>query len=235
MKDPFDSFREDVEFMWRMATASWGNLMLAYGKHDREALAMVTLQMYHYVKRTVSVIEFALARLPNEPQHEEMRGFLEYFARDEKGHELVALSDLGKMGYDPDACRNTLPLPTTLNLQGSNHLAIEEYGPYYLLGETYATETVGANVSQGIYHAYRHHPELGNSVAFYRVHGDADVVHAARSEASLRRYLAEPSLRRPLVLGCLTAWKNLMQLGMEIQNYKLYPAEFQLPPRTVSR
>lgn len=231
MTDPFDTFRADVEFMWKMATASWGNLMLAHGKHDREALAMVTLQMYHYVKRTVSVIELALGRLPETPEHAELRALLTYFARDEAGHDEVALDDLERMGYDREACKGTLPLPTTLNLQGANRLAIEEYGPYHLLGETYATETVGATVSDGIYRAYRGHPELGDCVAFYRVHGDADVGHAAKSEASLRRCLARPELRRPLVLGCLTAWKNLMQLGMEIQNYKLYPAEFQLPPR----
>jgi hypothetical protein len=231
MADEFDTFRRDVEFMWRTATGSWGNLMLAYGKHDREALAMVTLQMYHYVKRTVAVLDLALSKIPPGEEHAELRAVFEYFARDEAGHELVALKDLERMGYDPDACREALPLPTTLNLQGANMLALEEYGPYYLLGETYATETVGAMVSQGIYEAYKNHPELGGAVAFYRVHGDADVAHAAKSESSLRRYLAAPGNRRPLVLGCLTAWKNLMQLAMEIQSYKLYPPEFQLPPR----
>jgi len=231
MKDAFEAFRADVDFMWTMATSSWGCQLLTRGKLDREALAMVTLQMYHYVKRTVAVIDLALARLPRAPEHDDLRQLLEYFAREEDGHERLALRDLAAMGYDPEACQRVLPLPTTLNLQGANQLALEEFGPYYLLGETYATETVGAHVSQSIFDAYRGHPELGGAVSFYRVHGDADQRHAAKSEATLRRHLEVPGRRAPLVLGCLTAWRNLTALAQEIQNHRLYPADFQLPPR----
>jgi len=231
MTDVFNEFRRDVDFMWRMATNSWASIALTKGELDREGLAMVTLQMYHYVKNTVPVFEWALERVPEGDEHDDLRALLMYFIKDEAGHDLVALKDLEAMGYPREACRNTLPLPTTMNLQGANKLAVEEYGPYFLLGETYATETVGATISQGIYDAYQHHPELAKCVSFYSVHGEADVDHAARSEVMLRRSLEVPTRRRPLVLGCLTAWKNLMNLGMEVQNYRLYPAEFQLPPR----
>jgi hypothetical protein len=231
----FDTFQADVDFMWRMAVASWGSVMLIKGRHDREGVAMVTLQMYHYVKNTVPVFQYALGRLGKGAEHAELRAMLEYFIEDEAGHDRVALKDLARMGYDPELCKQTLPLPTTLNLQGANKLAVDEYGPYYLVGETYATETVGAQVSQGIHDAYRHHPELGGCLAFYSVHGEADQVHAARSEATLRRCLSNPSRRRPLLLGCLTAWKNLMQLADEIRFAPLYPREFQLPPRGVGR
>ncbi len=234
MSDAFQQFKTDVDFMWRMSTNSWGCMMLTSGKLDQQSLAMVTLQMYHYVKQTVPVFEYALGLLADTAENAEMRALLNYFIKDEAGHDLVALRDLKAMGYDPEACRNTLPLPTTMNLQGANKLAIDQYGPFFLLGETYATETVGAQISQGIYDAYQTQPALKKKVSFYQVHGEADIDHAARSEATLRRYLEVEQLRRPLLLGCLTAWKNLTNLGMEIQNYQLYPAEFQLPARRPS-
>jgi hypothetical protein len=33
-----------------------------------------------------------------------------------------------------------------------------------------------------------------------------------------------------MLLGCVTAWRNLMLLGTEIQNRQLYPSQFQLGP-----
>jgi len=226
---PFESFRKDVEFMWRMSTSSWAALMLTHGKLDPEALAMVTLQMYHYVKHTVAVCEYALARLPPGKEHDDFREVLRYFAEGEDGHDRLALRDLDRLGYDAAACAETLPLPTTLNLHGANRLAIDTYGPYYLLGETYATETVGAQISAGIFDAYAGNPATARGAEFYHVHGEADVQHAARAEECLRRCL--PAHGPAITLGCLTAWRNLMGLGMEIQHYKLYPEPFQLVRR----
>jgi hypothetical protein len=225
----FESFRKDVDFMWRRATSSWAALMLTSGTLDREALAMVTLQMYHYVKHTLAVCEYALASLPPGTEHDDFRALLSELAEGEAGHDRLALRDLDRLGYDAGACAETLPLPTTLNLHGANRLAIDTYGPYYLLGETYATETTGAQISAAIFDAYAGDPTTARGAEFYRVHGEADVQHAARAEACLRRCL--PAHRRVITLGCLTAWRNLMGLGMEIQHYKLYPEPFQLVPR----
>jgi hypothetical protein len=217
--------------MWQRAESSWAGQMLAAGKLDADALAMLTLQMYHYVKLTVPVFEHARTLVEPDDEHDALRRVLDYFIHDEDGHDRVALRDLSRLGYDPDACRGALPLPTTLNLQAANLLAVDTYGPYYLLGETYATETVGAKLSQAIADAYAAHPEAKDGIKFYELHGEADVEHAARSEEVVRHYLPLPGRRRPIVLGCLTAWKNLTMMANELQQYALYPREFQLPPR----
>lgn len=226
--DLWERFQRDVAFMWQQALGCWSTLMLVHGKMDREQLAMVTLQMYHYVKDTVAVLEHALAALPSGPEHDGYRDVLRYFARDEAGHELVALRDLAALGYDIEACKSTLPLPTTHNLQAANRAGIDTWGPYYLLGETWATERVGAIISSRIHEAYRADVRLAHGVGFYEVHGEADVGHAEKSSAALREALArDPALYRPLVMGCLTAWRNLILLGMEIASFRLYPGEFQ--------
>lgn len=233
MPDPTDEAYErlqrDTAFMWQQAMGCWSTLMLVHGRMDKDQLAMVTLQMYHYVKDTVAVIAHALAALPEAPEHASYRALLDYFAHDEAGHELVALRDLAALGFDVEACKATLPLPTTHNLQAANRAGIDTWGPYYLLGETWATERVGAVISARIHDAYRADGRHAHGVSFYEVHGEADVDHSDRSTALVREALArDPALYRPVLMGCLTAWRNLMLLGMEIQSYRLYPAEFQL-------
>jgi len=231
MKFAYEQFRADVDFMWREATSLWTTQAVVRGKLDAPEVALLTLQMYHYVKYTVPVFQEALAAAPHGEEHEPLRQMLAFFATDEEGHDRVALRDLAALGYDPEACMRTLPLPPTLNLHGANKLAIAEYGPYYLVGETYATETVGAEMSAAIHAALAQKPELRAGLRFYDVHGEADVLHAARSIAVLRHALERPENRRPIVLGCLTAWRNLSLLAAEIPKARLYPSEFQLPTR----
>lgn len=232
MTAAFEAFRRDTDFMWREATSLWTTQAIVRGKLEVHELAMLTLQMYHYVKYTVPVFREALALAPAGPEHEPLRAMLRYFAEEEDGHDKVALKDLRALGYDPEACMATLPLPTTLNLHGANRLALTEYGPYYLVGETYATETVGAEMSAAIHAALREEPSLREGIRFYDVHGEADVRHAAKSVELVRLALERPENRRPIVLGCLTAWRNLGQLAAEIPKARLYPAEFQLPRRS---
>lgn len=231
MSEAVDQFRRDVDFMWREATSLWTTQVIVRGKLEVAEVAMLTLQMYHYVKHTVPVFREALASAPGGDEHEPLRRMLAFFAADEEGHDKIALRDLAALGYDPEACMRTLPLPTTLNLHGANMLGIAEYGPYYLVGETYATETVGAEMSAAIHAALAHKSELREGIRFYDVHGEADVLHAAKSVEVLTHALERAENRRPIVLGCLTAWRNLSQLAAEIPKARLYPGEFQLPPR----
>jgi pyrroloquinoline quinone (PQQ) biosynthesis protein C len=231
MSEAVDRFRRDVDFMWREATSLWTTQAIVRGKLEVSEVAMLTLQMYHYVKHTVPVFREALASAPGGDEHEPLRRMLAFFATDEDGHDQIALRDLAALGYDPEACMRTLPLPTTLNLHGANKLGIAEYGPYYLVGETYATETVGAEMSAAIHASLSQKPELREGIRFYDVHGEADVLHAAKSAEVLAHALTRTENRRPIVLGCLTAWRNLSQLAAEIPKARLYPSEFQLPPR----
>jgi hypothetical protein len=231
MTKAFDRFRADVDFMWREATSLWTTQAVVRGKLDVPELAMLTLQMYHYVKYTVPVFKEALAIAPLGKEHDPLRKMLAFFASDEEGHDRIALRDLAALGYDPEACKQILPLPTTLNLHGANKLALAEYGPYYLVGETYATETVGAEMSAAIHSALERRPELKAGIRFYDVHGEADVLHAAKSVEIVEYALEREENRRPIVLGCLTAWRNLSQLAAEIPKARLYPSEFQLPAR----
>ena len=233
MTTAFERFKADVDFMWRECTSRFSTRVVVEGKLETHELAMLTLQMYHYVKYTVPVFREAQSLVPEGAVHEPLRKMLAFFANDEDGHDKVALRDLASLGYEVSACVATLPLPATLNLHGANRLAIAEYGPYYLVGETYATETVGAKMSAAIHRALAVKPDLRAGITFYDVHGEADVLHAEKAEAILVHALERPENRRPIVLGCLTAWHNLAGLAAEVSRARLYPPEFQLPVRSV--
>ncbi len=220
-----EAFHASTRFQWEATRHSPFLERLVAGAFAKEQIAMLTLQMFHYVKYTVRIFTYALGRVPPGEEHEPLRKMLRFFADDEAGHELVALQDLERMGYDRDKCKATLPLPTALNLHGANRLAVEEYGPYYLVGETYATETAGAELSGIIARAYAETAKVG----FYTLHAEADQVHALKSEEILRHALSLEGTRRPILLGYLTALRNLHGLAEEAVHASAYPSEFQLP------
>lgn len=223
--DPYPRFLAATGPLRQRAHTTPAVVRLLAGELSRYQLALLTLQMYHYVKYTGPVFEYAHGRVAVGAEHEPLREMLAFFRTDEAGHELVALRDLEKMGYDPAVCADTLPLPAALNLHGANRLAVEEYGPYYLVGETYATETVGAEISRRIELAYR---DVA-SVAFYALHAEADVGHAAASERILVHALGLPDTERAITLGYATALHNLQRLAEAVIDAHLYPAAFQLP------
>lgn len=223
----FDRFRAATRFQWERSMNAPSTQRLLNGAFTQAQLAMLTLQMFHYVKHTVALFEEAITFVPDGEVHLPLRTMLRFFAEDEAGHDRIALRDLGRMGYDVAACEATLPLPATLDLHGANGLAVKEYGPYYLVGETYATETVGAELSRRIQRAYAGVAE----VAFYAVHAEADVGHAAKSEAVVRHALTLPGAERLVTLGYLTALHNLRGLAEAVEESGAFPAAFQLPPK----
>jgi hypothetical protein len=229
--NPRQRFAHDTAFLASRLRGSPALHMLLDGRLDDEALAMVTLQMFHYVRHTVAITEYALSKLPALPEHDPFRRLLEHLAEDEAGHELVALEDLARLGYDPERCRQTLPLPTTFNLPAENRFGVDELGPYYLLGECHASETLGAELATRIHDAYARRPTLAGGLAFYALHGASDVRHARAAEACFERYIDDPALYRPILMGYLTATRNLVLLGAEVAAFRSYPACFQLPRR----
>jgi hypothetical protein len=229
--DAVQRFRHDTQFAIERAQTAAPLRALLDGRLEDEALAMLTLQMFHYVRHTVSITEYALQKLTDEDR--ELRVLLEYLARDEAGHELVALEDLARLGYDPDECRASLPLPTTFNLPAENRFGIDTFGPYYLLGECQASETIGAELCTRILEAYRSRPTLADGLEFYRLHGASDVAHAHATELCFRSAMKRDALYRPILMGFLTATRNLSLLGGELGGYRSYPACFQLPRRRI--
>jgi hypothetical protein len=224
-------FRHDTQFAVERARTSPQLRLLLEGRLEDEDLAMLTLQMFHYVRHTVPITEHALSRLAPGEEDGDVRRLFEYLARDEAGHELVALEDLARLGYDPDACRATLPLPTTFNLPAENRFGLETFGPYYLLGECCASEMVGAELSTRIFDAYKSRPSLAAGLEFYRLHGVSDVAHARATEACFRRCVGKEEHYRPMLMGFLTATRNLVLMGAELAAYRAYPAPYQLPRR----
>src|SRR5688572_1552231 len=138
----FERFRKDVRMLLAMVRNGWATRMQAQQKSGREGLAMVTLQMFHLASRSIPVIRHARLSLPEGPEHARFRELLAYLEKAEEGRELVALGDLERMGYDPERCRDTMPLPTTYNFTASTRAAIDELGPYAYLGSAYASELI---------------------------------------------------------------------------------------------
>jgi hypothetical protein len=225
----FERFRKDVRVMLAMVRNGWNTRMQTQQKAGREGLAMVTLQMFHIASRAIPVIRHARMSLPEGPEHARLRELLDYVEKAEEGRELVALGDLERMGYDPGRCRETLPLPTTYNLTASSWAGIDELGSYVFLGSAYASELILDDIRLRFHELYAEDPELCNCIAFYRIFGASALERADRTEACFVHYIENQALYEPLMMGYLSAAKNLLLLGAEIQNAKAYPKGYELP------
>ena len=225
----FERFRKDVRVMLAMVRNGWNTRMEAQQRAGREGLAMVTLQMFHIASRAIPQIRHARMALPDGPEHARLRELLDYLEKAEEGREIVALGDLERMGYDPGRCRETLPLPTTYNLTASTWAAVDELGAYAFLGAAYASELILDDIRLRFHELYAEDPELCNCIAFYRIFGASALERADRTEACFIHYVENQALYEPMLVGYLSAAKNLLLLGAEIQSAKAYPKGYELP------
>jgi hypothetical protein len=225
----FERFRKDVRMMLAMVRNGWNTRMQAQQKTGREGLAMVTLQMFHVASRAIPVIRHTRGSLPDAPDHARFRELLDYLEKAEEGRDLVALGDLERMGYDPARCRETMPLPTTYNLTASTWAAVDEFGPYVFLGAAYASELILDDLRLRFHELYAEDPDLCNCIAFYRIFGASALDRADRTEACFLHYIEDQGLYESMMMGYLSAAKNLLLLGTEIQSAKAYPKSYELP------
>ncbi len=189
---------------------------------------MVLLQMYHYVRHTVSNIVLARATLSaGDPSHGRYRRLLDDLEEEEAGHEEMALADLAALGYQAEACRRTLPLPTTANVAAEARLSISTLGPYAYLGSLMASEEGAALTSSRMNVLCRAHEQLC-VIRFFEVHG-LQTGHGAKASACGTTYLS--TQYRPILHGFISTSRNLMLLGQELQDASAYPIDYQLPPR----
>jgi hypothetical protein len=97
------------------------------------------------------------------------------------------------------------------------------------LGAAYASELILDDLRLRFHELYAEDPDLCNCIAFYRIFGASALDRADRTEACFIHYIEDQGLYESMMMGYLSAAKNLLLLGTEIQSAKAYPKSYELP------
>jgi len=133
-------------------------------------------QAYHHVRHTVPLLMACGARLPGRLGW--LQATVAEYIGEEIGHEQWILDDIAAAGGDPDAARDTPPLPATELMVAYAYDLVARVNPVGLFGMVYVLE--GTSVAL----ASRAAETLGNSLGLPRSafrylssHGSLDQEH----------------------------------------------------------
>lgn len=146
-----------------------------YPWDNKFAYAEFLAQTYYYVCHSTKLLFAAAVRFSPEDQSLYNR-FIEH-SGEENAHELLALGDLKKLGFD---IKDFPELPQTRTMYEIQYHKIEHRDPVALMGYILALETMAANEIQDtrtkLLETYGR-----NCINFIRVHADEDPDHIEKA------------------------------------------------------
>lgn len=143
-------------------------------------LAFLT-EAYHHVKHTVPLLYACRAALPE--RNTWLRGPLDEYIEEERGHDEWILSDIAACGGDADAVRHGLPGHATEVMVAYAYDTIERRNPLGFFGMVHVLE--GTSVSLALMAADQIQKPLGlpdAAFSYLRSHGTLDLEHTAHFE-----------------------------------------------------
>ena len=143
-------------------------------------LAFLT-EAYHHVKHTVPLLYACRAALPE--RNTWLRGPLDEYIEEERGHDEWILSDIAACGGDADAVRHGLPGHATEVMVAYAYDTIARRNPLGFFGMVHVLE--GTSVSLALMAADQIQKPLGlpdAAFSYLRSHGTLDLEHTAHFE-----------------------------------------------------
>ena len=143
-------------------------------------LAFLT-EAYHHVKHTVPLLHACRAALPE--RNTWLRGPLDEYIEEERGHDEWILSDIAACGGDADAVRHGLPGHATEVMVAYAYDTIARRNPLGFFGMVHVLE--GTSVSLALMAADQIQKPLGlpdAAFSYLRSHGTLDLEHTAHFE-----------------------------------------------------
>ncbi len=144
------------------------------------------VETYHYVKHSCSLMSHACARLA--PEEVTLQRYLAHHIAEEVSHEQWVLDDLETLGYNRGEVGESLPLPETISMIGSQLYVINYLDPKALIGYVYVMESMPPGKNLFEYLEAAGIPR--KAMSFLVNHGDADIVHRQELEAYADRVIA---------------------------------------------
>jgi len=183
-QDILSSIRTDVTYALDRIYGDYQN----FPWEDRQAYGNWLAQTYYYVRQATRLLAFAAARCRLE--EEDLHGALLKGAKEEGGHELLALNDLKQLGLSIDSFPE---LAETAAYHQTLYYAIDHDGPASLIGYFLPLEGVAGS---------RMAPELARirqaygdkAASFLMVHCNLDVGHFDEGLKDLEHFSTEQLL-----------------------------------------
>jgi pyrroloquinoline quinone (PQQ) biosynthesis protein C len=143
-------------------------------------------QAFHHVRHTVPLLLACKASLP--ARHAWLRGALDEYVEEERGHDEWILDDLRASGVDPEAARKSVPHPATELMVAYAYDTIARRNPLGFFGMVHVLE--GTSVALALQAADRIQEALGlpnDAFGYLRSHGTLDRQHTAHFAALMGR------------------------------------------------
>lgn len=157
------------------------DLMLGFPWEDKLAYAEWLAQTYYMVNHSTRLVALAGAYAPLERNTLHAR-FVDH-SKEERGHQLIAISDIKNLGYDVKDFPCLLPSACMYQVQ---YYWIQHRGPASFFGYTLALESLAFEFGPELYR--RASTAHGQEAAkFLKCHSDADVEHMEKAEKEIKQ------------------------------------------------
>jgi pyrroloquinoline quinone (PQQ) biosynthesis protein C len=150
-------------------------------------------ETYHLVHETPLYLAAAAANC-GEDAH--LRDWFLDFAVDERGHDLLCVHDLKKLGADVDVLLRRHPDPGAWLMIAQNHHLARSGRAAGIIGFAAATEGLGASLARGVGAQLEDaFPFTRGATSFLKVHGHEDQKHIAIVKTMFERQAEDPQTR----------------------------------------
>lgn len=137
---------------------------------SREFYAAWLAQTYFFVKDNTRLLMLCGSRMDLKDQKTHLR-LIEHCS-EEKGHEMLLVRDLAKLGYKSTDFNQ---FSSTQGLYQSQYYWIEHRHPMAFFGYIIMLEGLGAEYAPKVFKQV--HEAYGSAASFLRVHGEEDTAH----------------------------------------------------------
>jgi len=207
-----------IEKMWEQifSTEVAQKFITSFMGKDKRIYALYLSQVYHYAYHTPRNLALAGANLFNNDTHL-MHHCFEH-AREETGHELMALHDLKMLGLKIHNINDDLPkiLPATEALMGYVKFLATGERPYRIMGYSYWIERPYKHILQ-----FMEQMEVAmgldkNQMTFYYNHKEIDKKHGMDIEKAIMKFCQTQKHWEDIRETALTTMQLMFNLLLEI-------------------
>ena len=159
---------------------------------DRAAYRRTMIQIFHYTRH--NSVNQAAAAFRADPDDLALLRFIYGHAKEELGHERLALHDLRSLGLvAEDGSDIDPPLPATDALINYLYGVVLRDGPVPRLGYSYWAESVYPHIAPLLGAARSSLGLADRDMTFFVAHAEVDAGHAEQVRAAIRRAATTPA------------------------------------------
>lgn len=152
------------------------------GQNIKELYACYIRSAYHFVVNTSSFTPLAARRM--DPKHLKIRKWILEHSAEEMGHELMALKDLERLGYDKEEIIKEKPSIGVVMWTSFFHYKVTIDEPFAAFGVLYFLEGLAESLAPvllpSIMEALR--GDEKKAITFLREHGELDADHLSEQK-----------------------------------------------------